>query len=359
MAATNSNPGPVKTPSWPLLASSDYLGWSSKRFRLRSSSLGGHSTKLLLGQLLHAIVLELARCARYGLYISACREPVSLALLLLHSLHAIGPEISHTLAEICWTDWGLTKRPFIIPIMYLNLLPFLLAFGLISAVPLNINLGAYSPALVVGDGEISFGGGQSDGAARSAAEIMSTLETSAVSAASNGQAGGEGQAGQAGQTGGEGQAGSGGQDPTATGTDPQQNSTAPAAAPAEPQASTTPADPAGSSASPAAARDETKTTITKKVLQSAPFARRDALLSRDIQGFCESLNFATNAMKNEPELDIGTEAAGVGILQRPGVNVPNGSPAAGSSSQGAAAGKRDLEGHEKRQGITLLAIAEI
>jgi hypothetical protein len=28
------------------------------------------------------------------------------------------------------------------------------------ALPLNINLGAYSPALVVGDGEISFGGKQ-------------------------------------------------------------------------------------------------------------------------------------------------------------------------------------------------------
>jgi hypothetical protein len=30
----------------------------------------------------------------------------------------------------------------------------------ISAVPLNINLGAYSPALVVGDGEISFRGAE-------------------------------------------------------------------------------------------------------------------------------------------------------------------------------------------------------
>ena len=39
----------------------------------------------------------------------------------------------------------------------------------ISALPLNINLGAYSPALVVGDGEISFGG------AESAQNIVSTL----------------------------------------------------------------------------------------------------------------------------------------------------------------------------------------
>ncbi|KAE9367656.1 hypothetical protein N431DRAFT_428983 [Stipitochalara longipes BDJ] len=35
----------------------------------------------------------------------------------------------------------------------------LLAAACVSAVPLNINLGAYSPALVVGDGEISFGSG--------------------------------------------------------------------------------------------------------------------------------------------------------------------------------------------------------
>jgi hypothetical protein len=35
----------------------------------------------------------------------------------------------------------------------------LLATCSVSAVPLNINLGAYSPALVVGDGAISFGSG--------------------------------------------------------------------------------------------------------------------------------------------------------------------------------------------------------
>lgn len=34
----------------------------------------------------------------------------------------------------------------------------LMASSCISALPLNINLGAFSPALVVGDGEISFGG---------------------------------------------------------------------------------------------------------------------------------------------------------------------------------------------------------
>lgn len=43
--------------------------------------------------------------------------------------------------------------------------------------PLNINLGAYSPALVVGDGEISFGG---NGAA-AAAGIVNTLQGAAAS----------------------------------------------------------------------------------------------------------------------------------------------------------------------------------
>ncbi|OLN80961.1 hypothetical protein CCHL11_10271, partial [Colletotrichum chlorophyti] len=42
----------------------------------------------------------------------------------------------------------------------------LLAVGINAApAPLNINLGAYSPALVVGDGALTFGGGEEGGAA--------------------------------------------------------------------------------------------------------------------------------------------------------------------------------------------------
>lgn len=47
-----------------------------------------------------------------------------------------------------------------------------------SAAPLNINLGAYSPALVVGDGEISFAGAQG------AEGLVNTLQGAA--AANNG-----------------------------------------------------------------------------------------------------------------------------------------------------------------------------
>ena len=47
------------------------------------------------------------------------------------------------------------------------------------ALPLNINLGAYSPALVVGDGEISFGGDQD------VSNLMNALEGAAVTNAQN------------------------------------------------------------------------------------------------------------------------------------------------------------------------------
>ncbi|KAJ2988284.1 hypothetical protein NUW58_g4057 [Xylaria curta] len=53
----------------------------------------------------------------------------------------------------------------------------------VNGLPLNINLGAYSPALVVGDGEISFGGGQD------VTNLLNALEGAAVtSATANGGA---------------------------------------------------------------------------------------------------------------------------------------------------------------------------
>lgn len=54
-------------------------------------------------------------------------------------------------------------------------LAFLMATMAIGA-PLNINLGAYSPALVVGDGEISFAGG-----AAGAENLVNTLQGAAQS----------------------------------------------------------------------------------------------------------------------------------------------------------------------------------
>ena len=53
-----------------------------------------------------------------------------------------------------------------------------LAASAVTALPLNINLGAYSPALVVGDGEISFGGN-----AERASEVLQTLSAGAQNGA--------------------------------------------------------------------------------------------------------------------------------------------------------------------------------
>lgn len=57
-----------------------------------------------------------------------------------------------------------------------NVLIFLGLAWIAAAVPapLNINLGAYSPALVVGDGAIAFGGGEGEAAAESGAEAVGT-----------------------------------------------------------------------------------------------------------------------------------------------------------------------------------------
>ena len=59
---------------------------------------------------------------------------------------------------------------------------------LTAAIPLNINLGAYSPAIVVGDGAISFGG--AEGAeGTNAAQLINALQGAAVGTAAGAAAG--------------------------------------------------------------------------------------------------------------------------------------------------------------------------
>lgn len=60
---------------------------------------------------------------------------------------------------------------------YQSILSTAALIALASALPLNINLGAYSPALVVGDGAIEFEGG--DGVEN----IINSLEGAAISGA--------------------------------------------------------------------------------------------------------------------------------------------------------------------------------
>ncbi|KAF8849362.1 hypothetical protein BDZ45DRAFT_237330 [Acephala macrosclerotiorum] len=77
---------------------------------------------------------------------------------------------------------------------YSYALTALLAATCVSAIPLNINLGAYSPALVVGDGEISFGG------AESAEALVNTLAGASAGTEATAAAAGLKQAGVEGST---------------------------------------------------------------------------------------------------------------------------------------------------------------
>ncbi len=62
----------------------------------------------------------------------------------------------------------------------------LLATTAVLSLPLNINMGAYSPALVVGDGAIGFEG---EAGANQVSNLINTLQGAAItSATSNGAA---------------------------------------------------------------------------------------------------------------------------------------------------------------------------
>lgn len=66
------------------------------------------------------------------------------------------------------------------------LLSFLLTALTVTALPLNINLGAYSPAMVVGDGAISFeegeaGEGAAGGEGAKAESVIHTLQGGSAS----------------------------------------------------------------------------------------------------------------------------------------------------------------------------------
>lgn len=174
----------------------------------------------------------------------------------------------------------------------------------VSAVPLNINLGAYSPALVVGDGEISLGSKES------ASELMATLASGAAS-----KAGGEGQGAQAAQ-------------PAA----------APAAAPAK--EGEKPAEEKPAAKRSMNLRRAVETLLGKRAPSPAEqqlSAVEDAMqwIKRDLQGFNAALGYAKEAMKNSPKIEMGSENAGVGLVVSPGVNVPQ-----NSAANGAKAGKK-------------------
>lgn len=190
----------------------------------------------------------------------------------------------------------------------LALLFSLLAANTVTALPLNINLGAYSPALVVGDGEISFGG-KAD-----VTSLMNALEGAAVSgAAANGQAAPATPAAAA----------------------------APAAQPApatQAQVETVPAVEGQQTAQIASLQGMGKEIAPRVVTME----ENGNVVKRDINGFNAALKFATGALTTSPGVELGTGegGSGVGIKQGAGGAKPA-AAAAAPAAQAPAAAKRE------------------
>lgn len=209
---------------------------------------------------------------------------------------------------------------------YLSAYLALLAATSIAALPLNINLGAYSPALVVGDGEISFGGEEN------AEALLNTL--AGASAGVEGAAAGLQRAGE--QT-------------------PAAEIVSPATTPVAPEASASPSPVPSSLPSGAFG-------IGRKVVEPREPNNADRgvekreedspIEKRDLAGFNAALNFATGALKTSPGVELGTGegGSGVGIIVKPGVD----SGVAATPATAAPAGeKRDAPA------VTLLKIRSL
>jgi type IV secretory pathway TrbL component len=200
----------------------------------------------------------------------------------------------------------------------------------VSAVPLNINLGAYSPALVVGDGEISLGGAEG---ARDASALMATLASGANAGGEGGQAAGQQQ---------------------------QQAAEQPAEQPAAPQEGEQPAEENAARRDIAApnVKREAEPTVDEhlaNVESALNWIKRDPAGFK--RSFTDALTYAREAMQNTPKIELGTEAAGVGILQNAGLNVPANS-AANGAGPGRAKRSEVIEDSEAPK-MTLVAITEV
>lgn len=197
------------------------------------------------------------------------------------------------------------------PRQYYFLAVILAAAEITAAIPLNINLGAYSPALVVGDGEISFGG-KGD-----VSQLMNTLEGAAVNAASGAAAGAETTVTK----------------PTAVASAAATKKTV--AADDESKLKETAVDIVNTLGNSHASLQEGNRVVRKK---------------RDLAGFDRALRFAEAALNKGPKVQLGTggEGSGVGIIV---------DPAAGIVGSAAKAAKRDIsEGGNKRRSVTTVYV---
>ncbi|KAI1335258.1 hypothetical protein F5Y15DRAFT_420101 [Xylariaceae sp. FL0016] len=180
----------------------------------------------------------------------------------------------------------------------------------VSALPLNINLGAYSPALVVGDGEISFGGGQD------VTNLMNALEGAAVSGATT-------------TTNGVAEAASVAETPAAAETtEAVEVVEAPVTATTTEASDVSNVDP---NLQEQAAQISSLQGMGKEISPrddgEAPKAKRD------LAGFDRALTFAEAALTKGPTIQLGTGEGGAGV----GIIVDNAGGVVGESAEAATA----------------------
>ncbi|KAK4162752.1 hypothetical protein QBC43DRAFT_355746 [Cladorrhinum sp. PSN259] len=171
--------------------------------------------------------------------------------------------------------------------------------GMAAALPLNINLGAYSPALVVGDGEISFGGRQD------VSNLILALEGAAINAAAGAAAEAESAARSASSA-----------------------STVSAAAVPTPATVEAVAQPV---ADPALTEQAQRISGLQGLGKSIAPRPKD---KRDLAGFDRALTYAEAALVKGPKIQLGTGAEGSGV----GIIVDN-----NARNGVAAAEKRDVK----------------
>ncbi|GAP89139.1 hypothetical protein SAMD00023353_0902060 [Rosellinia necatrix] len=193
----------------------------------------------------------------------------------------------------------------------------------VNGLPLNINLGAYSPALVVGDGEISFGGNQDVTALLNALEGAAVTSATANGGATNGAANNDVA-----------------QDIQALGAP---SKTAPAettavvaqdiqTAAATPEATPVVVDtPVQEQATPNTGIQGMGKAIEPREEQGQPKAKRD------LAGFDRALTFAEAALTKGPLIQLGTGEGGAGV----GIIVDNNAKATPAPAEGQAPAKRD------------------
>ncbi|KAI0112675.1 hypothetical protein F4776DRAFT_345829 [Hypoxylon sp. NC0597] len=200
----------------------------------------------------------------------------------------------------------------------------------VNALPLNINLGAYSPALVVGDGEISFGGGQD------VTNLMNALEGAAVNAAT-GTAGGAAENAAVVPA-----AGANATPVEAADTTNNAAAETPNAAAEVPVPSATPATTVDPNLQEQASQISGLQGMGKEI---APRDSESPKAKRDLAGFDRALTYAEAALTKGPIIQLGTGEGGAGV----GIIVDNKGGSVGEGNAAAAAAKRDESSAQPRR----------